>query len=219
MHRFVIGCWLSLSLLGLPGCAPVIYQVQVNGYTDPASPAVLTPGATFFIVENQEAPNPLLEKEIKGKITRLLAKQGYQITTFDQAAYLLFFSYGLGPARNVSVTLPDFSFYEWGPSGPGSRRAYPYFFAVPYWASYPYAETIYDRWLLINVVDGRHYRDQKAYLTLWVGEARSTGTSADLRVAVNYLLTAVFEQFGKNTGKAMPVDLNQEDLRVKELEK
>lgn len=220
MKKRIMNCWLIMGLLGLTGCVTPIYQVQVNGYTDPSTPATLTPGATFFIMENQEAKNPLLEKEINLKIAKLLNKQGYQISTFEQATYYLLFSYGLGPAQNVSVTVSDYYPYGLGYSvGFGGGRPYPYFFVAPFWASYPYAETIYDRWLLVNVVDGKTYRDKKKFLTLWVGEARSTGTSADLRAAINYLLVGVFEQFGKNTGKAVPVDLNKEDSRVKGLEK
>jgi hypothetical protein len=220
MKKRIVGCWLIMALLGLAGCVTPIYQVQINGYTDPSAPTALIPGAAFFIMENQEAKNPLLEKEMALKIAGLLNKQGYQISTFEQATYYLLFSYGLGPAQNVSVTLSDYYPYDWGFTlGTAPRRASPYFFVAPFWASYPYAETIYDRWLLINVVDGKTYRDKKKFLTLWVGEARSTGASADLRVAINYLLVAAFDQFGKNTGKAVPVDLNEEDIRVKELAK
>ena len=220
MKKLFIGCWIIIAFLVLPGCGPALFQVQVNGYTDPSAPAPLNPGATFFIMENQEAKNPLLEKEINLKIARLLTAQGFQITTFEKAAYYLLFSYGLGPAQNVSVTVSDYYPFGWGfAPETANRLSYPYFFAVPYWASYSFAETIYDRWLLINVVDGKTYRDHRKFLTLWVGEARSTGASADLRVAMNYLLTATFAQWGKNTGKAVPVNLTMEDIRVKELEK
>ena len=73
---------------------------------------------------------------------------------------------------------------------------------------YPYTEsTVYDRWLLINVVDGKYYREKGQWRTIRVGEARSTGASADLRTVINYLLLADFQQFGKNTGKAVTVEI------------
>lgn len=197
----------------LSGCAPFICQVQVNGYTDLRAPALITPGAGICVVENQQAPNPLLEKEVKGKIHKLLEKQGYQISSFEKADYYLFFGYGIGPGRSVNVVLPDYSY------GLGLAYSWPrsYFFVSPYFGYYPVAELLYDRWVLLNVVDGKLYREKAEFRSLWVGEARSTGTSADLRVAINYLLVAAFQHFGKDTGKAVTVDLREQDPGIREL--
>jgi hypothetical protein len=41
-----------------------------------------------------------------------------------------------------------------------------------------------------------------------VGEARSVGASSDLRLVLNYLLVADFKEFGKNTGKAVTVEID-----------
>ena len=88
--------------------------------------------------------------------------------------------------------------------GPGSAGGGgSYFFAAPFFTFYPSPENLYSRWLLLNVVDGKYYREKGQFRTIWVGEARSTGTSADLRTAINYLLLADFKQFGQNTGKAV----------------
>lgn len=219
MRNFSTGFLLSILIaFGLSGCAPLSYQVQVNGYLDAVMPATLTPGANLFVIENKEAMNPLLEKEIKSKIEKLLEKQGYRISSFEKAEYYLLFCYGLGPGRNVTVIIPDYYPYGLG-YFPGYSYGRPYSFVSPFISYSPFTETIYDRWLLLNVIDGKHYRGNGEFRTLWVGEARSTGTSADLRVAVNYLLLAALEQFGKNTGKAVTVEINEQDLRLKELEK
>jgi len=99
---FLLG-FLSLATLG---CVPArTYLVQVNGYTDSAAP-LLAPGASFFVVENQKAQNPLVEKEIKRKIEDLLVKNGYLLAPYDKAQYYLFFSFGLGAPQTVSVTSP-----------------------------------------------------------------------------------------------------------------
>ena len=66
------GCCLS-------GCGPTLYNVNVNGYTDPAAPTQVAPGGSFFVIENQKAQNPLLEKEIAGKINKLLTNKGYAL--------------------------------------------------------------------------------------------------------------------------------------------
>lgn len=216
----IMGCWLG-------GCALVTYQVQVNGYTDPKIPGHISPGASFFVIENKEAKNPLLEKEIRAKIIKLLEQQGYQIAPFEKAEYYLLFAYGIGSGQKVTVVMPDYYPYDWnwGPGfGVGSGIALggrSYIFGGPFFSYFPsYSKTLYDRWLLLNVVDGKYYREKKGeFRTLWVGEARSTGTSSDLRTVASYLLLAEFEQFGKNTGKAISVEINEQDIRVKALEK
>ena len=90
---------------------------------------------------------------------------------------------------------------------------------APFFSFYPGPESRYDRWLLINVVDGKYYREKGQFQTVWVGEARSTGTSQDIRVAINYLLLADFQQFGQNTGKALGVEVNEDAPQVQGLAK
>lgn len=204
-----------LGLLALFGCAGV-YEVRVNGYTDPAQPAAITPGATFSVIENKEAKNPLLEKEITAKINKLLLERGYRLVPAQQADYFLLYSYGIGAGGAASVTMPSFGvgvgYGFW------ASRSYGMFW--PGFYNYPaYADPLYDRWLLINVIEGRPYRDQGQSKTVWVGESRSTGTSADIREVINSLLLASFKQFGTNTGKAVEVDIRQDDPNLKALEK
>ena len=98
------------------GCGPSHYDIRVNGYTDPGSPGLIKPGGSFCIMENPEAKNPLLEKEINGKIAKLLEVRGYSITTFEKADYCLMFAYGMGEPRSVGVATPE------GTSGPGGLQ-------------------------------------------------------------------------------------------------
>lgn len=219
MKHKIITLWIALAMLTCTGCASVS-QVQINGYTDPAAPAVVARGSSFFIIENQEAQNSLLEKEVKEKIARLLLMQGNQLIEYERAEYYLFFSYGLGQERSGAVAMPDYSYSigigTGGYGGYGYGRG-SYFFAAPFFTFFPAPENLYDRWLRINVVDGRHYRETQTFRTLWVGEARSTGASADLRVALNYLLVALFKNFGVNTGKAQVVEVPADDPRLREV--
>lgn len=211
-RRAIPALLLLLAAGCLGGCGPTLYQVNVNGYTDLTAPAAIAPGGSFFIIEDTKAKNPLLEKEIKEKIAKLLEQQGYQMAAYEKADYYLFFSYGSGPGRSAPIVMPD---YGWGWGGYGWPQSY--FFVAPF-AYYP-PETLYDRWLLINVVDGKYYREKGGFRALWVGEARSTGTSGDLRTAVNYLLLADFQQFGKNTGKAVSVEINEQAPQIQGLVK
>ena len=83
---------------------------------------------------------------------------------------------------------------------------------------YTETQALFDRWLRVNVVEGKYYRASGQSRPIWVGEAHSLGTSSDLREVMNPLLIAAFEQFGRNTGKALPTTIKQNDPRVTDLE-
>jgi len=198
----------------LTGCSlGPVYNVKVNGYAEPGATRPLKPGGSFFVIANKEAKNPLLENEVRDKIIKLLLSHGYPHTTYEKADYYLFFAYGLGEPRSVSVVAPDY--YGGVGWGMGCGWGGPAFSVMlPPWGGYTSDAAIYDRWLLINVVDGPAYRTRQASQPVWVGEARSTGTSSDLRTVLNYLLAADFQEFGKNTGKAVSIDLKEQDPAV-----
>lgn len=207
LAMLVIGLWLS-------GCSSVSpYIIKVNGYTDPRAPAPVKPGGSFCVIENKEAKNPLLEAEVKGKITKLLETRGFPVTTFEKADYYLFFAYGMGEPRSVGVAAPDyFGSIGWGVGYGWGGPAFS--IGVPYGTYGANPATLYDRWLLINVVEGPAYRTQKISRPVWVGEARSVGSSSDLRTVLNYLLVADFKQFGQNTGKAVTVEIEAQNPEV-----
>jgi hypothetical protein len=218
MGKVAVNKILGIFLLGLLsiamfGCASSrTYQVQVNSYTDSAAP-LLVPGASVFVIEDQKAQNPLLEKESKGKIDNLLMRHGYLLAPYDKAQFYLSYTYGLEASGTVTVA---------GPIGPGRGwEGFGYSAYLP--AKYgPYAIdtlTLYDHWLRLTVVEGKYYRETGKSRTVWVGEARSAGTSSDLKQVIGPLLIAVFEQVGKNTGRALPTIIKQNDPRVGELEK
>ena len=210
---------LGILIVVMFGCASArTYQIQVNGYTESAGPTV-APGAALFVNEDQKSQNPLLEKEVKAKIEALLEKNGYSLAPYDRADYYLSFAYGLGAPQTVSVTAPSFGIgwgFGTGYCGPGVSTGI-------YWPGWgPFStetQALYDRWLRLTVVEGKYYRETGKSRTVWVGEARSTGTSSDLREVLNPLLIAAFEQIGRNTGKAVPTIIKQNDPRVSGLER
>jgi len=208
--------FLAIAVLGwcLPSCTAT-YTIKVNGYTDPGTQAQVRPGGFFFIMENPEAPNPLLDKEIKEKLNKLLLTHGYPVTTFDKADFYLFFRYGMGEPRSVSVTAPDYyGGIGWGVGygGCGWGWGGPAFYVGLPLAGYSTDITpLYDRWLQLTVVEGSAYRNQKLSRPVWVGEAHSLGASSDLRTVLNFLLVAGFQEFGKNTGKAVTKEINAQD--------
>jgi hypothetical protein len=214
---------LTILSVALIGCASTrTYRVQVNGYTEEAAVAPFAVGVSFFVVEDQDAANPLLEKEVKAKLDKLLEKKGYILAPYEQAEYCLLFTYGMGTPQTVSVAEPSWGIgvgVGTGYWGPGAG----YGFYWPGWGPYPYyseIETFYNRWLKLTVVEGKQYRTAgKKAQPVWVGEARSIGTSSDLREVLNPLLLAAFEQFGKNTRKAVRTTIKQNDPRFVELER
>ena len=215
--------FLALIVIGLcwSGCSSVsTFTIKVNGYTDPGRPGLIKPGGSFCVIENQEAKNPLLEKEINGKITKLLEVRGYSVTTFEKADYCLFFTYGMGepaaPASPRRIILAV-SVGGWGGIWLGrrlGRLGRPLRFRRDTLGGSAGSATLYDRWLLIKVVEGPAYRTQKTSPPVWVGEAHSVGTSSDLRQVLNYLLVADFKEFGKNTGKAVTVEIDANNPEV-----
>lgn len=219
MHKILGICLLTLLGLAAFGCASVrTYQVQVNGYTDSAAP-LLAPGVSIFVIEDPKAQNPLLEKEVKAKIDQLLVKSGYLLASYDKAQFYVLVTYGLGTPQTVSMTAPGWGLgfgFGTGYWGPGAAYGVYWPGPGPY---YTETQTLYERWLRLNVVEGKHYRETGKSRTVWVGEARSTGASSDLREVLNPLLITAFEQFGKNTGKALPTTIKQNDPRVMELER
>jgi hypothetical protein len=218
MNKFFGVFLLSLLSVATLGCASArTYQVQVNGYTESAA-APLAPGASLFVLEDQKAQNPLLEKEVKAKIEKLLTKQGYRLVPYDRADYYVLFTYGLGNPQTVSVAGPTMGIglgFGTGYCGPGVGYGFYWPGSGPY---YTEARALYDRWLRLNVVEGTYYRETGKSRPVWVGEAHSTGASSDLREVLNPLLIGAFEQFGRNTGKALSTTIKQKDPRVTDLE-
>lgn len=213
--------FLAMILAGfcLSGCSTAAtFTIKVNGYTDPGTPGLIKPGGSFCVIENQDAKNPLLDKEISGKITRLLETRGHGITSLEKADYCLMFAYGMGEPVSVNVTTPDYyGGFGWGWGGGyggwGGWGGPAVSIGIP-WGGSTDSTALYDRRLLIKVVEGPAYRTQKTSPPVWVGEAHSVGTSSDLRLVLNYLLVADFKEFGKNTGKAVTVEIKADSPEV-----
>jgi hypothetical protein len=198
----------SLPLICLSlGCA-ASYNVGVNGYSSSGQTLQIQQDSSIHVVEDSNAPNPILEKEIAMKIKKLLNEKGYNIKT-NEADYYLLFDYGMSPARNVTNT---FSFYH---SGLYYDYPFSYGHSHGYMTYMHYSTVVYTRWLVLKLIDCRTYRTSPKAKPLWIGEAASTGPSSDLRVLINYLLIAALEHFGEDTGKRINVLFSDNDERLK----
>ena len=199
------------------GCTPV-YRIQVNGYADPDQIGKITQKANIHVIENTKAENPLLDKEIRTKIEKILKNRGLILSNIETADLLCKFNYGMGmgltrigsiPVQSPPVTT---SVIVSNQSGAAQTTT----LMTPGPTSYmPYARTEYDRWLNIVVLDARSFRESKTDEVIWYGEIISSGSSRDLRTVMNYMLIVVLEEFGKDTKKGIIIEIKENDERLK----
>lgn len=203
---------LCLFLL-LAGCAR---EIRTTGYADRGSPA-LPPGGSFVVLGNAPATNPLLDREVKEKIEKLLLRQGYRLEAPEKADYQLAFGYSIQPGlRSGTVTTfgPPQTEIRRVPDGRGGVTTSA--ITVPgATAVVPVITTEYDRQVTIKVTAARGQAGAPERV-LWIGESASLDPSSDLRSAIDYLLVATFTYFGRDTGRQVPVRIapDHPDLRA-----
>jgi hypothetical protein len=207
---------LFLLLILLQGCVSS-YPVKVSCFLDPGKPLIMTPGTTIHVVDDKESKNPLLDKEVKGKLEDMLKLKGYSISQFDGPHYYVLHGYGRGHERTVTHTMPIYQ-----PGGTAivtkSGRSGTSYSTIQLPGStiyVPYTTAVTDKWLSLKIVDGKDYMDSGKTTEIWIGEASVTGESPDLRDMLNYLIIGIFEHFGENTGKELTVNIREDDPRIK----
>jgi hypothetical protein len=210
---------LTMAVACLLGGCATYYPVRVNGYLDPSWPQQhLRTGSSFCVLADKNARNPIFEAEIKSKIEALLIQRGYVLAAYEKADFYLAFTYSMSSGRAVSDFKPVFYPAEVGTirtydsQGKSSVSTVTY---PGYTAYVPYRATVYTSSLMLDVIDAGLLRNTKEDRKIWIGDVSYTGEIADLRVLVNYLLTAAFSRFGENTGKIVVIDVKGSDFREK----
>ncbi len=173
----------------------------------------------IYVIKNEKSENTFLESEVNKKISTLLQQTGYQLTDDPKKAdYYLVYAYGIGDRRDVTVNVPF-------RSGGGVAMANTYgthgrsftTMTIPSSVSVvPVQSAEYDRWLstfLFNKNDTKANKEN----AVWVADTRSTGSSSDLRLVIDYMMIAAIDQFGKNTNAQ--ANISEKDTRVKNLRK
>jgi hypothetical protein len=200
-------CLLALPIMCLGLGCEASYNVEVNGYSSTGQVLQTPRGSSVTVVSDSNAPNPILEGEIKTKIEKLLTEKGYSVQA-DRADYLLAFDYGIDSGRTVTGIAPLWH----------SHAYCDYYYAGSYGYGYytyaPYAEIVYTRWLVIKMFDSEAYRASKEVEPLWIGEITSVGLDSDLRELVDYMLIVGFEHFGRDTGRRVFEVISKDDDRV-----
>jgi hypothetical protein len=205
-----------LVLLLLQGCTSS-YMVRVDGFLNPERPLIITPGTAIHVVDDKEAKNPILDKEVTKKIENMLKLKGYSISQFDGPVYYVLHGYGIGQERTVTRTLPVYQpggtaiVTRTGRSGTSYSTI-----QLPGSTTYvPYAASVTDKWLSLKIIDGKDYRESGKVTDIWIGEASVTGESMDLRNILNYLVIGIFDHFGENTKKQLTVNIREDDTRLR----
>ena len=192
-------------LICTTGCSS-IYTVHVNGFSELDEP--MKEKASIYVTVDPNSQNPIFDKQIKVRIEMLLNSHGYvPASNVESSDYRLAFQVGLDSHRvsgYVPLYRPHIGFHDryWGD----------YHFG--YTSYMPYYDTNYNHWLVMKVFAPDCSPASETEQVVWIGEAM-TGTSvADLRHVVNYLLVAGFEYFGVDTGKQMTLKIPPDDPRI-----
>ena len=221
---------LSIGVLSLLfGCAgPLVYHVSVNSYRSADAERPVSPGATVHVYVDSDNPD-LLREEVAAKMEYLLQRNGYSRAPLIQADYIVFFSYVMGSHTET------FTKYVYDPSagagttsssGTSTGSAAGDFLSgfaeglskslasmKPQQAS----RNVNDRELLVKVLDGQLLRKTGKLDIVWQCQTTSSGSSADLRDVLNYMLIPSFDDFAQDTGKSILHKVRSNDHRVQSL--
>jgi len=196
-HSFVFK-WSALFLVfvGSAGCATTTYAVGVDGYRARAN--VNLADANIAVLPNELASNPLLAAEVKDKIEFLLLRQGYRVTSLDEADVILVNLFGMGSPREQSG----------GVFVPLSNMV----------AYVPTTSVQHFRWMMLAAAPSDVISEPNLQAAdvpwIWIAEVSSSGRSDDLRDVLDYMLVVAFEHFGETTGTRRVTRINDRDQRI-----
>ena len=200
---------LYMILLTISICAAgctTTYRVHVNGFSELDQP--ISDKASIYVTVDPNSQNPIFDKEIKAKIEMLLKSHGYiPAPDVEPADYRLAFQLGLDSHRVSGYTplyRPSIGFHDryWGEYDFGFTSYVPYF------------DTYYNQWLVMKVFATGRTAASETGQVVWIGEAMTDTSVADLRQVVNYLLVAGFEYFGVDTKRQMALTIGPDDPRI-----
>lgn len=210
-------CFFIALVALVSGCA---VNVRTTGFLDrrPGTSAP-SPGSSFAVLENNQAANPILDREIRFKIEKLLLARGYRIAAREQALYALTFDYNISPGLRTGVT----TVYSRGqmqmtpvPDGKGGTT-YINVMTPGTTTAVPTLTDVFTKHLTLKIMEARSLAAGQNEKIIWIGETVSTDASSDLRSDIDYLLAAVFSYFGLDTGKQINVPVGKDNADVRAL--
>jgi len=205
--------FISLVVL-LSGCG---LNIRTTGFLDRSAGASAPPrGASFAVLENIQAPNPIFDREIRGKIEKLLVRHGFRVGSQEGANYFVAFSYAINPGLRLGTTTsysPPQTQIVPVPDGKGGTT-FTTVMTPGSTSTTPTFTEVFTKHLTLKVIDGGSLRGGKKEKVVWVGDTLSTDASSDLRSDIDYLLVATFGYFGKDTGQQIDVRMGKDNPDV-----
>jgi len=220
-----------LASLMLSGCAGRSYRIGVNGFSDPNHAG----GHSYWLLSGKDnvTVNDLEFREYAAYLRRGLGQAGFsESVTLDQADLAIFVSYGIGDTKEqaYSYSLPiygqtgggTYNFSGTTYSGYGSATTYGTVTQTPRYGvvgSQQFSGTTIThlRYLFVDALDMKALRNEKKTVSVWRTDAKSRGTSGDLRSVFPVLVAAATPHFGKNTKKQIAIDISEGDKRVEQI--
>ena len=214
---------MSAALTGT-GCTRV--HMSVNAYRSKSLPFP-EPGAdaTIGVIAQTMPAEPLLNEEIKSKVTTILKAKGYAVATEDEADYLLLcmasMDSGATDTGYAPVTSPGRYAYSRVRGRRGRSATVTTY--IPGRTTYlPYTYTVYTKGLVLTCLKKDLVRDPAdgekegatEEATVWRCVTLCTGSDSDLRWIVNHMLLTAFDLFGEDTGHERQVSMDPNDKRV-----
>lgn len=200
-----------------------VYKVEFNSFID-ESYSIPT-GSKLYIMENPESKNPIFDREITGKIIKILINEGYYIAPPNEADYCIIYNYGITSGKEViTQQRTEPGHYEqksrvnaYNTTTGVEYKSY-YDQYVPGKTSYVNRTiTVFHRYLNVKVFKSIDLsKKNKKMRPVWVSETKSTGSSNDLRMVMDYLLVPTFKNFGINTGRTRIFKIypNNKEMKV-----
>ncbi len=194
---------VPFSLVFALGCTSIHY-LDMDGYLHPQVAGKFA-GERVFVVENENAPNLVLEAQVAQALRLHLSSKSLRPAELEDADIYAFSVYGateedltrVVPIRRRGGTV-EVDTSGWYAGEHFSSRST---VKLPSRKEYrTVSETRYRHSVKVVLLDARRLRTASEVRILWLGEVWDTKGSADFRQQMHPLLGAVFKHFGQNTG-------------------
>ncbi|MEX0940233.1 MAG: hypothetical protein WDZ41_02645 [Candidatus Babeliales bacterium] len=214
---------LFFCILLLSGCRRKVY-VTSNTFADVKTiPKGFSIDSSFYITSLNQI-NKLLSNEISQKISVILTDKGYVIRDAKDADFLLVFNFAIEESKQI-INIPQYIPGQTSTTTGTVRNPYG-FTAAQYQQQttssgniiyIPVERMFYSKGIVIYVYDANEYRKTKKEELIWQGSAVTCDESNDLREAIDYLLVAASQDFGRSTGRNKQIQINVDNKLIEKL--
>lgn len=175
-------------------------------------------------------PNDLQFQEYADYVVRALKSKGYiRVKEPDDASIAIFLSYGIGEPKEH---LYSYSLPVWGKTGVSSSTTqgtmtalgnnvsyhgtttYTPTYGITGYKSHTGSYTSFFRFLILDAVDFKVFKQSEKIKEVWKTTVTSTGTVGDLRRVFPVLVAAARPFIGRNTGHQIDLKVSEKDKAV-----